>query len=560
MSLSTCITDTICKSTTNPVMSDENLTKSNKDKLPPGFSCNPPVDPTCNPGALTKRLADDAFTEQVMNEALNLAGADVMVYKMLGVHEQCKLVDCTGNGNSISSGYTPNYLDTYAFDKFLTEWRSIQRGPGLITSGFIGYDFGEIKTSSGMKMYSSDTAIRKHITAFAIKQSDNSKNRVTRVRLERSDDTLKWFGVEVLALPNDNCLNTIMTKSSAPMRYWRLRPLEFNGNSSDYWGVQALALYHNYQATAIDNIQDKIFMENRTRDYSSDPINLKGSYIPQSSNSDLSKFGIGFDILSNTYQIQMSFSSIVTQLGRPVVIGDIINLPSETEYTPMMTPILKWLEVTDVAWDSGSYTVAWKPKLVNVTAQPLYASEETQDIFGDLAGTQDEMGLTNRDDGNSTVWQDYSDISQTILANAKNRVPQKGATGSSAIRKFEDSEIKAAADQNLDHLTRIGQNSTGLYVQDALPPNEEPFTEGDTFPVAPANGAYHRMTYTHLSEPYSARLYRWSSSKNQWLFLESDKRTEFNLDREIITEFKLSDTRKKTAKITTKRKDIDDCE
>jgi hypothetical protein len=550
----------MCEGTVGPAAGDENLKRTNKDRLPGSLACSLPADPSCNPAALTNRLADDALANQLAAEALNLGGADIIVYKMLGVHEQCKLVDSVGNGSAISSGDTPLFPAANAFDMYLSEWRSVQRGPAVPASAFIGYDFGEVKTPRGHVMYSTDASVRKHITAFAIKQSANASNRVVRARLERSDDGVKWFGVEVVDLPDNDCLNTVMVRSSAPMRFWRLRAITFNGSAGDYWGVQALQLYHNYEATAIDNVQDKILMENRNRDYSPEPIYMKCRYDPQDIQTDLAKFGIGFEMLSNSYTIQMSFASCVAQLGRPIIIGDILNLPSETQYTPTMEPILKWLEVTDVGWDSSSFSAAWRPVLYRVIAQPLMASEETQDIFGDLAPVADETGLLDRDDGNSNVWQDYGDISQTIKAFAKDRVPEKGATVSSAIRKFEDAEVQAARDAGLPNLERIGQNDRGLYVEDALPPNDADYTQGDTFPANPKNGEYHRLTYSQLNGRFPARLYRYSSTKGRWIFMEQDRRALYDPTKPIINDFLTTETETPNAKVTNHRPDLGECE
>ena len=62
-------------------------------------------------------------------------------------------------------------------------------------------------------MYGIDTNIYKHITALAIKQSEDANRRVTRARIERSQDGVKWYGVSVVLLPDDDCYNTILFKN-----------------------------------------------------------------------------------------------------------------------------------------------------------------------------------------------------------------------------------------------------------------------------------------------------------------------------------------------------------
>lgn len=497
-------------------------------------NCNP-FNPPCSPFDLTTQTKANDYMASLTAEHLEIGGAVVNVYRLLGVHEQCKLVDSTGNGSAMSGGDTPGFPAINAFDAYQTEWRSLQKGGDILVSSYIGYDFGTIKTSDRERdMYGIDTSIRKMITSIDIKQSNNPNNRVTKIRIERSDDGKKWYGVAIAPLPNDSCLNEIQLKHSAPMRYWRIRPLEFAGGNTNYWGVQALKLIHNNEHTHYDNIQDKIFLENRDRDYSTENIILKGQYDLVDSQSELSKFGI--ELPTQIFYISMSFSQMVYKLGRPMIIGDILELPSETMYTPTMRPIKKWLEVTDVSWSTEGYTPGWKPTIMRVIAQPAYASQETQNIFGDMANHIDSSGLFDKNDGNNQVWQDYFDSTHTIIAQAKDMVPESGAEGSSAIRQFTDSEKLAASNYGVN-LGKIEVNPKALYLEDAMPPNNAPFTEGDTYPDSPSDGDYHRLTYTNLKDYYPPCLYRYSGAKGRWLYLETDRREQYNGLRPIQEEF-----------------------
>jgi len=89
-------------------------------------------DLSCSPFDLQNNRGND-FIEKVVEEALNIGGATLNVYKLLGVHEQGKLIDCTGKGDPISNGAVPSFPASNAFDKFITEWRSIQKGVGVTT-------------------------------------------------------------------------------------------------------------------------------------------------------------------------------------------------------------------------------------------------------------------------------------------------------------------------------------------------------------------------------------------------------------------------------------------
>lgn len=500
---------------------------------------------------------DACVQDSLLAESINIGGADVYVYKLLGVHEQCKLVDATGFGQPISGGNAPGYPASNAFEIYVSEWHSIQVGSAVTASAYIGYDFGDIKTiDQTRRQYGIDTSIHKHITAFAIKQSVNQKNRATQVRLEYSNDNCKWYGAGLATLPDDDNFNTILMKRSAPARYWRLRPTKFNGGTADpctpgstiqtggtgtvdFWAIQALQLYHNYEVTDIGNIQDKILMENRDRAYETEPVLLKGYYDLLEVQTELSRFGI--ELPSLIYNIQISFTSCAAILGRPIVIGDIIRLPSETQYSANMSEVNKWVEVTDVTWAANGYSASWVPLLLKVTAQPAYASEETQDIFGDLAEEKIQNGqsLMSQGNGRNPNFQDFTDITTFIKTTALDNVPENGREASGLIQSFESNELANAQTQGLDphNLLKIGLNKNSLYGEDAMPPNNAPFTEGPAYPANPKQGAYHRLTYVGPSQGIPTVLYRYSQAKGRWVFLERDMREVYNPRKPILQDF-----------------------
>lgn len=484
------------------------------------------------------QLVDEnqCYMHDVVDEALKIGGANINVYNLLGVHEQSRLVDCTGLGHAVSGGDLPGYPAANAYDAFITEWRSLQRGEGIPNSSSIGYDFGEIRTNDGSRaMYGTDTNVYKLITAISIKQSSNPLERVTRARIERSNDGIKWLGVDIVVLPDDDCLNTILFKDSIPSRYWRIRPIEFNGGNDNWWMVKAIEMFNNHIATDTDNIQDKVLMENRDRDYNTDPITLKAYYDLVDVTTELSQFGI--ELPSQSLYFSISFAACVSILGRPIIIGDIIEVPSEAQYSAEMVRVKKWLEVVDVGWSTEGYTPGWQPTMIRVIAQPAFVSQETQDIFGDLDQKDaNDNGLQTGEDGLSEMYQDFFGISETIETEAHDAVPQRGAEGSSHIRDFDSDElprdaIVAAATK------RLGLNKTGTYVEDAMPPNNAPFSEGDIFPENPSRGDYHRLIYVGLAKDVPARLYRYSEAKGSWVFLEKDKRSQYDGVEPVLQEF-----------------------
>lgn len=517
---------------------------------PSGVICADPSDwSTCRPWDITEQQKLNCYIDNLQQEALGIAGANVNVLKLLGVHEQTQLLDLAKNGNAISGGDWTGFPADNAFNTLMVEWRSKQSGASaIIASAYLGYDFGILKLPNGRQKYGVDTSIRHQITTIRIKQSNNPNYRVTKVRVERSENGSQWYGVAIVDLPNDNKLNAISFKHSAPNRYWRLRPLEFTGTNIDSWGVQALEL-HEFMVTTQDNIQDKIFMENRNRDYDNEWILLRGFYDLITPELEITKFMAELGA-SSDYRMKINFSSCVALLSRPLIIGDFIELPSEQQYTPTLEIRKKYLEVTDVTWDPDTYTPGWMPTMLLVTAKPAIASEETQDIFGDLAKNIDSSGLFDNDDGNNKKYQDYSTIEQTIAADAQTALPERGSEGSNVVREFTPEEIADAEAHGAGPgLKQMNFNRTGLYVEDALPQNDAPYTEANTFPVSPNDGDYHRLTYTGLAKDVPPRLYRWSTTKGRWIYLETDRRLQFNNQKAVLEDYLLSPTRKPAEEI-----------
>jgi hypothetical protein len=512
------------------------MAKCNTDRVP---NCPTPSNYSdCRPWDLTES-GDSCFIENQLIQAVEIAGARINIYKLLGVHEQNALLDVTGLGTPISGGDHPSFPAKNAYTTFDTKWTSRQSGDAVAASAYLGYDFGVVKLTSGRRKYAVPAAVRYNIATIRIKQSPIESERVTKARVERSDNGTEWYGVAIINLPNTSNLETISFKQTVPSRYWRLRPVQFAGPTCTSWTVFALEM-HEYDQTSLQNIEDKILFENRNRDYDQTVRTLKGYYDLISPFSLLMK--TGFSVGATSWSIKIPFATAVATLNRPIIIGDILELPSEIQYSPTLQPIKKYLEVTDVTWDATTYTPGWQPLMLLITARPAFASQETQDIFGDLTKHVDTSGLFSTDDGNSTAYQDFTAISHTIRNQALTEVPELGSEGSNSVREFTEEEIAEAAP--IGNLKKLNFNRTQLYVEDGLPQNGEPFTEGVAFPQNPSNLDYHRLTYDGSASDVPARLYRYSTAKGTWVYLESDKRQVYNSTKPTLQEYLASPTRK----------------
>ena len=481
----------------------------------------------CSPYSLSTDPVN-CLVQQLVEEHLNISAAPINVFKLLGVHEQGKLVDLTGKGTAISSGQYPDYPASNAFNNDFQEWRSTQKGSLVTTSGYIGYDFGPIKLDNSRLEYSVDTKIQHHITTIKIQQACEAKNRVTKARVERSDDGQVWLGVAIVILPNTTNLETISFKQSASSRYWRLRPITFLGGDIDFWAVKQLELI-DFAATRLDNIQDELgFLENRDRAYASEGLAMKGYYDLLEPSTDLTRFGIDMSS-SQQFIFQIAFSASVRILGRPIVIGDIFEIPSEAQYAPDMTKVKKYVEVTDVMWSNTGFSPGWVPTIQRVVTMPMLASQETLDIIGDInppSSLNEFFGMEQ-----SPFNVEALTANAKIEAEARRAVPERGAEDAK-IRQFTEEEISRAATKGVD-LTKLNVNQRGVYNEDGMPPNGLPYTEGITWPENPKDGDYHRLTYeARLNIP--TRLHKYSIMKNRWVFVEEDKRSAYNIGKPTL--------------------------
>lgn len=493
------------------------------------------TDRSCVQWALAES-GDFCFFNNVQNQMIELGGVGIRVYKMLGIQEQGSLTSDQLSGSAMSGGDAPGYSAANAFQNNAHEWHSLQVGQTAVLAGaYLGIDCGVQKLPNGRARYVHDLgAIRMHPTALIIKQSSHVPKRVTKARVERSDDGRKWYGVAIVALPDTDSAETVHFKSSVPSRYWRLKPLEFNGGPTDYWSVVALQL-SEHKSPEVQQIQDLIFMENRDRDYSTSPIDVKAMYELQDQMFELLKFGGG--IPSLRYTVKVNFSNIISKLGRPVVIGDIIELPTEAQYSASMKMISKFVEVTNVVWDTESVTPQWLPTTLKITCEPLLASQETRAIFGgSINNVVDKSGIFGSNADIPVPFQDLQQVTDTIIANHKMAVPERGGEQSNVVREFTDEELATADAGGYTGLHHLQPNSKAIYVEDALPPNGALYTVGEHFPETPLDGAYHRVEYTGTADGVPARLYRYSTKKGRWVYLETDRRLATNSDKPIVTE------------------------
>lgn len=500
---------------------------------------------SCSPVQLQGQNADTNYINALANENLNLGGATACVFKMLGVQQQGTLIDAAGAGCPIASDFLTDYPPGNAYDRFALFWSTQTSGQGVLKS-WIGYDFGMVMRASGLQRYSNeaDAEARRHITTIAIKQTGTAANWVSKIRIERSDDGIRWRGVDVLTLPQTDQRVQLAVKQSVPSRMWRIVPITTIG--TDHWQIDTLEMFE-FIETDLYNTQDSpLFQENRDRSYCVNPVKLKIFYDLINISTELSRFGI--DLPTATMTLTANFSEAVKQLGRGFVIGDIIEIPSEVQFTADLKAVRKFVEVSDVNWSTKGYTPGWVPLFQQVTAKPMLARQEVMDIIGSLEADLGETGLGYG--SRNVIFSDMAlQASEQIQIAADTMVPQLGQDEQYIADSSEISdEYKVIAkDHHIDisklvtNYSNFEYNRDGGSQRSAMPPagtKPEMFSTGDHsvgFPKDPVNGQYHRMSYDSIiTEQIPPKLFRYSLAKNRWIFLESDDRYKMQTNKTLL--------------------------
>lgn len=544
-----------------------------------------------------ENASDSAYQEQVAAENLMVSGAAVNVFKLLGIHEQGKLIDLTGAGMPLGGIGAVN-----AFDELAGSWVSQQTGADVRNSAFIGYDFGIRKTSYDAPEVLPEANMLEHITSFRITQGDVPSTRVLQVRVDRSNGgyfvdpakiefsgvgnggisnftpgvsvmpgllmltalspttfsvlftaettsvlgvaivgqrfnsnvcsftilngtipfatndfmtapiDLQWLRVDVVNLPNTNIPALIRIAQSAPSRYWRLVPLLFAGETTnDPWVIQKLE-FMDYAATRLDDIQDQLFMENRDRDYAKTAIQVKAAYTPFDAVTDLGKFGFN---MADVYTFTTSYAMMVKWLGRPIVVGDILELPSEVQYDHNLKPVRKFLEVSDVSWATDGFTTTWRPILYRFQASQLIPGQEHRDLLGTVDTQKYIIDDGSFFEGVQQIQTAGLTSTEATTQESLEAVPRKGTN-------------TAEVASGTNRFNQPGSyDGVGPFVEDGLPPDGMQCEVGFKLPDVggASDGDYFRLEYDPKLK-ISARLYKFNGVKNKWIHIETDRRGE----------------------------------
>ena len=296
----------------------------------------------------------------------------------------------------------------------------------------------------------------------------------------------------------------------------------------------------NYNTPDPLGFQDFLFLENRDRKYDKDVYALRGIYNVSDTDFDLSQFGLFLQ--NDTLFITFHQNDMVTNLGRRLVSGDVLELPHLIDHYAMDESVQQALKryyvVQEGSRPSEGFSQTWWPHLWRVKCTPLVDSQEYQDILNivqeDSNGDPSEVTLRDL----LSTYNKELEITNKVVEQAEVEVPESGydtskyyvvPTGPDGTplepKGHNADETTADADStNIDaSSTRITpQNSnaySGYLIGDGLAPNGETISMGTSFPSGSQEGDYV-LRVDFLPN----RLFRYNGSR--WIKVEDDVRSK----------------------------------
>lgn len=160
------------------------------------------------------------------------------------------------------------------------------------------------------------------------------------------------------------------------------------GQSTDYTQPQ-------YDSLNPNNIQDLLFLENRDRTYDTNIYRMRGHYLVQNLDFDLSQFGLFLN--NDIIFIVVHYNDMIDLIGRKLMVGDVIELPHLLDYNPLKETIpvalKRFYQITDSNYASEGFSQTWLPHLWRIKCEPLIDSQEFSQILEQPINKDNYLGL-----------------------------------------------------------------------------------------------------------------------------------------------------------------------
>lgn len=259
-------------------------------------------------------------------------------------------------------------------------------------------------------------------------------------------------------------------------------------------------------------IQDLLFLENRDRKYDKNIYEMRGQYNMQDNDFDLSQFGAF--LTSDTLYMNFHIESMVEQIGRKLMPGDVLELPHLRDDLLLGSDdaVNRFYVVQEGSRPSEGFDPNWWPHLWRVKIGPISDSQEYRDILGTGEEEEDLRNLISK-------YQNEITINDALLEQAENDVPYDPSYNNNT-HLYYDLEVPDKPTIGLD------------FGQDGSPPNGlEVVGTGESFPVTGVStGDYFlRTDFT------PNRLFR--KDGDRWVKISDDNKNTWSAANRLLTTF-----------------------
>lgn len=259
-------------------------------------------------------------------------------------------------------------------------------------------------------------------------------------------------------------------------------------------------------------IQDLLFLENRDRKYDKNIYELRGQYNMQDSDFDLTQFGAF--LANDTVFMNFHIESMVEQIGRKLMPGDVLELPHLRDDLLLGSEdaVNRFYVVQEGSRPSEGFDPNWWPHLWRVKLGTISDSQEYRDILGTGEEEEDLRNLISKYENEIT-------INDALLAQAENDVPFDPQHRSSTHLYYDP--------------TAPDKPTIGLdFAAGGDAPNGANIVgSGESFPVSGVdNGSYFlRTDFT------PNRLFR--KENDRWIRISDDNKNSWAAANRLLTTF-----------------------
>ena len=289
-----------------------------------------------------------------------------------------------------------------------------------------------------------------------------------------------------------------------------------------------------YESTAVTNIQDLLFLENRDSTYDTEIYRIRGLYNVQNIDFNLSQFGLFID--NDTLYMTVHINDFIKYIGRKPISGDVIELPhlrDDFALNDFDISLPRYYVIEDVGRASEGFSVTWYPHLYRLKIKKIVDSQKYASIFNQQAkdANGDPTNVTLRE--LLSTYNTELSINNQVIAQAEADAPKSGYetrqyytlaadpyTGKPVLQTTSDTNltasnvgtsINAAAEEGIPQRTGY----TGYLVGDGFPVNGYEFGFGIQFPNNPAADDFYLRV-----DMFPNRLYRFDLKQSAWVAVE----------------------------------------